>query len=602
MMRAKDLHRPLDRAVEPPLARQLVELHRTAPDEARDALRQLLHGLPLATAHAAESAEAVLAATLEASAVLDLESATHALGIACSLVSPYPHSAPQPPLGDEPSAVGRLATSLAVAGADAPSRAFEGRHGLLAVLGARDPSVADVASRPRSASAATERTSLIGASTTAALAEWAAGVDAGDLPRAARDAARTMLSNSGALIIAAMRAPALERLAADLPIGSGAALPVLADVAPRPAADAALLYGVAGHLEDFDDTHLASVTHPGSCAVPAVLALWPSLRPGADELVAAVAVGAEVAIRLAEPLEPALRRGWHISALVAPVAAAAAAGRLLGFDARGLASAMAAAATRASGLTEALGTLTKSVHLGHGASVGVRAALLAGRAVPASGAHDPLGRLLDALGGTGAAARDGVWRIEQNRVKPYACGVLGHTPIDLALRLRALAAGSEPREMTLRVSPLAVQAMGRPAPATELEAKFSLAHAVAVGLVRGTADPADFMQAAIDQPAVRDARASVRVVADARLDRFEARLTASWSGGEADLHGSEPRSLDATGVRDKVRRLLGSAVGDHAGVSDLLLDDDLADFGGLWNILSSAHPTPSSTIQPEALQ
>lgn len=604
MTRAERVPPTVDRASAPTLTRRLVELHRSDPSAARGMLRALLGALPLASSDAAATAEAVLTAALESSIALDPERAAHGVGIACSLVSPHPDIAPAPPRGDEPAAIGRTAAALALAGVDAPATAIEGRHGLLAVLGAEQPTVlaADPGSMLRP-SAPAGGSPLDGHSITAELAAWAASAGSSELPAAARTAARTMVGNIGALIIAAMRTPTLRRLVAELPVTEDDALPVLAPTGPRPAADVALLYGIAAHLEDFDDTHLASVTHPGSCAVPAALALWPAVRPSGDALLAAVAVGAEVAIRLGERLEPALQRGWHISALVAPIASAAVAGRLLGLDEHRLAAAMGAAATRASGLTEALGTLTKPVHLGHGASVGVRAALQASRGPIASAAIDPLGRLVAALRGYVGPRRHEAWLVEHNRVKPYACGVLGHAAIDLASALRSRIAGREPLELELRVSPLAVQAMGRTAPTAELEAKFSLSHAVAVGLARGTADPVDFTQAAIDEAVVRRARERVRVVADDRLARFEARLVAVWPGGDEELHANGPRALDAAGVHAKVLRLLEPALGARAEVlANLLLTDDLASFGRLWLEAATDHSTAEPTTRSEALQ
>ena len=598
MMRAASTPTSPERALQPPLARRLVELHRSDPDAAQQLLRTVIGSLPLAAPHAAASAVAVLTAALEASATLEPDRAALALGIACSMVSPYPDSTPAPPRGDEPTAVGQLSAALARAGVDSAAAAFEGCHGLLAVLGAKE-TTRPAAASPRQSDArvsARARSRAGHTSTTAALAEWAAGVAPPDLPGPVRDAARGMIANIGALVVAAMRTPTLQRLAANLPSTSEGGLLVLGAARPRSADDAALLYGIAAHLEDFDDTHLGSVTHPGSCAVPAALALWPALRPTPEVLLAAVAVGAEVAIRLGERLEPALRRGWHLSALVAPVAAAAVAGRLLGLDAGGLAAAMGAAATRASGITEALGTLTKPVHLGHGAGVGIRAALEASRGSTKPAAADPLGSLLAALGGEPEPPVDGAWRIEQNVVKPYACGVLGHSPVDLAVDLRRRMAGDEPHELVLRVSPLAVQAMGRMAPATELEAKFSLSHAVAVGFVRGKADPPDFAEPAIDDAAVRRIRERVRVVADVGQARFESRLSAVWASGQAELHAEEPLPLGAAGLRAKVHRLLDGAVGDAADtIAHLLLDGDLARFGELWHAVPGGHPLPEST-------
>src|SRR6185295_6089654 len=112
--------------------------------------------------------------------------------------------------------------------------------------------------------------------------------------------------------------------------------------------------------------------------------------------------------------------------------AAAAIGKLLGLDARQMASALGLAATQAAGLVEMLGGMAKSLHMGFAARNGIVAALLAAKDFTSSerGIEAPRGfahvlgdnpdfsAITDALGRT--------WELAQTAYKPYPCGVLLH--------------------------------------------------------------------------------------------------------------------------------------------------------------------------------
>src|SRR6266545_3334310 len=95
-------------------------------------------------------------------------------------------------------------------------------------------------------------------------------------------------------------------------------------------------------------------------------------------LVHAFLLGFEVETSLAEVLNPPhYERGWHATCTLGTLGAAAAAARLLGLDAEQARTALAVAASQASGLKENFGTMTKPFHAGHAARSGILAALLA---------------------------------------------------------------------------------------------------------------------------------------------------------------------------------------------------------------------------------
>ena len=101
-----------------------------------------------------------------------------------------------------------------------------------------------------------------------------------------------------------------------------------------PAAQAALANGAMAHALDYEDVHEASSTHPNAATIAAALALAEELG-GIDgkRLIAAVAAGSEVAIRLAlARVDDWTRHGWYIPPIVGAFGAAAAAANLLRLD------------------------------------------------------------------------------------------------------------------------------------------------------------------------------------------------------------------------------------------------------------------------------
>ena len=99
-----------------------------------------------------------------------------------------------------------------------------------------------------------------------------------------------------------------------------------------PAASAALVNGTLIHSFELDDLHKASILHPTSVALPAALAMAEAKEraSGADVLTAYIA-GAEAGIRAGNCVGTIqLANGFHPTGTLGPIAAAGAAGNLLG--------------------------------------------------------------------------------------------------------------------------------------------------------------------------------------------------------------------------------------------------------------------------------
>jgi 2-methylcitrate dehydratase PrpD len=203
------------------------------------------------------------------------------------------------------------------------------------------------------------------------LCEFAANLTLTDLPAEARTALADTTGNALCLMVGAARHPAVETAVSVLNAFSGPdSVPLLGRTDRLPGMWAALAHGIAGHVEDLDDTH------PGPPVVAAALSA--GVNASGTELLTAVAAGVEVALRVGLGIVPeALDRGWHMTGVAGPVGAAVAAGRLLGLSPDQLRNAVGLAATQSAGLVEALGTMAGSLQPGKAAANGFEAAVLA---------------------------------------------------------------------------------------------------------------------------------------------------------------------------------------------------------------------------------
>lgn len=310
---------------------------------------------------------------------------------------------------------------------------------------------------------------------------------------------------------------------------------------------AAFVNGVLAHSLDFDDTHLPSIVHPSASVVPAALAVGESRDVSGAELLAAVAVGLEVTVRLGmagyrtatadAPGESVyFEHGQHATSICGAIGSAAAAARLLGLPARGAADAMAVACSMASGIIEAnrTGGTVKRMHCGWAAQAGVTAALLAERGI--TGAPTALeGRfgLFRALlrdDWSADAVLDGLgtrWEAATIFYKPYPANHFTHTAIDAALELRA--GGLRPADVArarLGVATATVRTIGEPLelkqrPQTGYQAQFSGPFAVAAALRGGGGlglALEDFSDEAAVDPELRDVMSRVTVAGSAACD------------------------------------------------------------------------------------
>lgn len=114
--------------------------------------------------------------------------------------------------------------------------------------------------------------------------------------------------------------------------------------------------------------------------VAAAIAVAETLGASGAELLSAVAVGAEVNVRVRDGIGQSMSaRGWDGTAAVGGLGAAVAVGRLLALNEGAVTAAIGVAATRAAGFRSALGTDVADFQVGKAAADGIEAARMAGR-------------------------------------------------------------------------------------------------------------------------------------------------------------------------------------------------------------------------------
>jgi len=133
-----------------------------------------------------------------------------------------------------------------------------------------------------------------------------------------------------------------------------------------------------GHALDFDDVAEHLRGHPSVPVTPAVLTLGEAEGASGVEVITAFVVGVEVEAKIGKAMTSAPpRRGWHLTATIGALGATAAAANLLGLTPTQVRMALGIAASKAAGLRQNFGTMTKPLYAGEAARSGVEVAQLA---------------------------------------------------------------------------------------------------------------------------------------------------------------------------------------------------------------------------------
>jgi len=281
--------------------------------------------------------------------------------------------------------------------------------------------------------------------------------------------------------------------------------------------------GVWIHADDFDDTQLAVakdrvyglLTHPTVPVLPPAFALCELGRRSGKDLLLAYNVAVEVECKIAEAIAPRhYGDGFHSTGTSGSFGSAVACAKLRGLDASQTAFALGIAAAEAGGLRENFGSMSKPFQAGHAGENGTVAADLAAlgwTAAPnilearfgwfnaAGGGYDP-GAILNRLGAPWTFVTPGV------SIKPFPCGSLAHPGMWEFLRLvkEHDVKPAEVDRIDVGGNSKMISTLLHHDPKDGLQAKFSMEFAIAILLLERKAGLAQFQDAVVLRPEVRE--------------------------------------------------------------------------------------------------
>ncbi|WP_245324541.1 MmgE/PrpD family protein [Bradyrhizobium sp. AT1] len=399
------------------------------------------------------------------------------------------------------------------------------------------------------------------------LADFVAASSWTDVEAQSLEARRSIL-NFFATALGSARDPVVTAAMRTLAPFSGAATStVIGHSEPMDALCASFLNAISANLLDFDDTHLETIIHPAAPVAAAVFALAETRQLSGREVLTAFILGVDVECRIGNSVSPRhYARGWHITSTCGIFGAAAACAKLLGLPAESIANAIGVAASQSAGNVENLPSAAKNVSVGNSARNGLFAALLAQQGYEAAprAIEGPLGwartmgdepdvaHLLDGLGKT--------WEIAKNTYKPYPAGIVFHAVIDACLLLRERIAGriDQIEQVTVQGSALLLARGDRPIN-NERDARVSIHHCVACGLLLGAAGVAEFAHETVVRPDIAQLRQKVRAELDTRMPDGAARVTLRLMSGEVftetvtSPRGSQAAPLSNRDIEEKLR-------------------------------------------------
>lgn len=342
----------------------------------------------------------------------------------------------------------------------------------------------------------------------------------------ARTAAADAVIDTLAVMIAGGREPGVLALASTLVQagpGPGSVPSLWSKAAYRPE-DAALLFGMASHVLDYDDVSMRAICHPSAPVLTALLcaAPWDAL-PG-DSLCEALVIGTEVMIRLGETIGfRHYELGFHATATLGVFGATAAIARLRGLSVEQAANAFAIAASLSSGLRINFGSMIKSLHVGISAANALRAVTWSqGGVIATTTDVFSAGGFLGAFaGGDSAAATIGpalgrpfVIASPGFERKRFPCCYMLHKIIagSLALARDHDLALDQIRHATVIMPVGGTRPLNHPVPTTGMQAMFSGPYAVLAAIQDRRVGFSSFTDAAVARPAIRDRLPDVEVI------------------------------------------------------------------------------------------
>ena len=293
---------------------------------------------------------------------------------------------------------------------------------------------------------------------------------------------------------------------------------------------AALYNGMISGVMEIDDVHEEVQLHPSIAIIPAALAVAEYTGSSGRDLMTSIIIGYDISVRIARCAGTTHYRLWHSTGTCNTFGAAAAAGKLLNMDEKGLTMALGLSGTQASGLWESINaeaTMAKHLHGGKASFNGIFSAFLAkagykgsdriieGKkgflAVFSKATKQDIIKLTEAFGKP--------FLITKNFFKKYACcrgcfeGIEGVHNILTQNNLNP----KDIEKILVTTTPTRVWTVGNKKPKNIYEAKFSLPFCLALIANNKNAGLYDFNEENLNHPLIKEFMRKVKLVSDPHM-------------------------------------------------------------------------------------
>ena len=443
------------------------------------------------------------------------------------------------------------------------------------------------------------------------LAEWATKTTYDDLPPEVRTKVKYCMLDCAGVALATVGGEVGQITQSILPeVGAPGPCSVLGSARRWKPITAGLINATLAHALDYDDTYQPVPVHTSASIFPASLAVAESQRSSGKDLIRAMALGTEMAIRVGMAVGRShTERGWHGTGIFNTFGAATAAGILFALSAQQMIRCLGTAGVQAAGLARAaVGTKCKPLHAGKAAMNGILSGLLAalqGWTAPEKVLEMPLGfatafsdkpQLEEGIKGLGEK-----YLLMDISFKPYASCSQTHACIDgvRSLGLQHNIDPEEIQEIVLAVNPFAAATTvaGIPEPKNGFEGKFSLAYCAALALHGHNLGQDAFSDAMVNRPELRATCRKVKLQAVPGMGDVESGIEIRLKDGRqlstyvSIAKGNPGNELSEEELTGKFLSLVESFLGSrsaHALMSTILNCQDIGNARELGSLLRRA--------------
>ncbi|GAA4349131.1 MmgE/PrpD family protein [Variovorax defluvii] len=343
--------------------------------------------------------------------------------------------------------------------------------------------------------------------------------------------------------------------------------------------------GTFAHATEYEDDSFPEAVSSYTL-FPPIFALAEHLHSPGSRVIEAFVAGYEAQARIGLACREARRIGYMVLSLAGSIGVAVAAAKLLGLDAKQTADAISIAASQGGGIGYQTGTAAHIVEMGFSARNGIAAAFMAKEGM--NGQSDVLEAprgLMNMITGGKVQAPEKIlsewgkpYRIFEVGIKSYPCCYHLQRMIESAqdlTRERRLGA-DDIAKVEVEVNAFFPTVVQHPEPRNEIEAQFSLPHAVALGVLEAHIGPASFSRERIEDERFRRFRPKVKTIVREEWGwtptGWDPRITYTLASGEVIVR--EPKT--AKGQPPALYSFDECAPKYHGCVDDLLTPDRVA--------------------------